>query len=76
MCCVCKHIGGTANPELVWEGKGAGKFLTVITKRNPEGQVGGNRMKEGEGVRRRGGTLGKEKYNIWGSNKSFSLARP
>jgi len=41
MCCLCKHVESTANPELVWgKRKRAGKLLIPITKLNPEGQVG------------------------------------
>lgn len=43
MCYICEHVRGRANPELVWEEKGVGKLLTVISKLNSEGQVGGDR---------------------------------
>lgn len=61
MCCLCKRVGSTAHPELVWEGKGAGNFMCVYTA---EGQVGGSQMKEGKGVQSRGDSLNKEKYNF------------
>lgn len=61
MCCLCKRVGSTANPELIWEGKGAGNFVCVYIA---EGQVGSNQIKEGKGVQRRGDTLSKEKCNF------------
>lgn len=50
MRCLCKCVGNTANPELIWEGKGAGNFVCVYIA---EGQIGGNQMK-GKGYRGEG----------------------
>lgn len=61
-----EHTADTAKPELVWKVKEEWKLFRVITKLHPEGQVGGNQMKEG--VQRRGGTLTKETHN-----KSYSM---